>query len=84
MKIERLEDGIRFRAWVGHNSEKLDDKWGLLWDGPGKQDGIWGWTATGDTDIHMSLGECCVLGRRLLAPVEPGKRRRVEITVRFV
>ena len=84
MKVKKLEDGFQFRAWVGRSDEDSEPDWGLLWDGPGEHIDAWGWDAEGSAAIDHSLDASCNLGKHFLAPVKPGKKRRVEITVRFV
>jgi hypothetical protein len=91
MKIEKLENGIRFRAWVCRHDNytpweegKPATKQGILASGPARltEDNTGHWWGT-DDDLG-ELAECCVVGNALLRCVKERKKRRVEITVRFV
>ena len=79
IKIERLEDGIRFRAWACR--AKVREGYGLIAERP-RLGEYWGWVDDGSLDSGLSVD--CSVGKALLAEIELGTKRRVEITVRFV
>ena len=83
MKIEKLEGGARFRLWYGRNG----DWGGSLWHGKAKCiEGDWeseGWRLyLADSADVCDVGAS--LHRVLSEHVGQGKKKRVEITVRFV
>jgi hypothetical protein len=94
MKIEKLEDGIRFRAWLCRDSnyvswqeDRPTTKQGAIIVGPAKlcgEDEMRCWEASNPDDDLASLAECCDIGDALLTRAKERKKRRIEITVRFV
>ena len=82
-KIEQLKDGWKFRAWACREPE--GSVWGIVSLGAVAFDeDEQTWEVSGDGVCVQSLFMGCWFGKMWLDRIRPGKRRRVEITVRFV
>ena len=72
---------VKFKAWLGRDEVRPHGK---LWLGAGsKEHGIW-WADNENNFLASLRISICKVARQLLSHVAPGKRRRVEITVKFL